>query len=102
MPQTQAEAAPAVLDEDAGPSCFATLTLTREQAGTALEDLPPDTPVSSDPATGGTVYYLTAEQFEDLLDELGDPPYTAEGDGGLARVILLPEGADGEAAEPLG
>ena len=102
VPQTQAEAAPAVLDEDAGPSCFATLTLTWEQAGTALEDLPPDTPVSSDPATGGTVYYLTAEQFEDLLDELGDPPYTAEGDGGLARVILLPEGADGEAAEPRG
>ena len=70
---------------------FATLTLTMDQAGSALEDLPPETPVSSDPDTGGTVYWLTAEQFTGLLEALGDPPYTAEGDGDLARVILLPE-----------
>ena len=100
-PQMQSGSA-AEATEDAAPSCFATLTLTREQAGTALKDLPPETPVSSDPATGGTVYYLTAEQFEELLDELGDPPYTAEGDGGLARVILLPEGAGGETLESFG
>ena len=70
---------------------FATLTLTVDQAGPALEDLPPDTPVSQDPATGGTVYWLTAEQFTALLEALDHPPYTAEGDGDLARVILLPE-----------
>ena len=70
---------------------FATLTLTPEEAGAALEDLPPDTPVSQDPATGGTVYWLTAEQFAGLLEALDDLPYTAEGDGDLARVILLPE-----------
>ena len=72
-------------------SWFATLTLTQEQAGTALEDLPADTPVSSDPATGGTVYWLTQEQFDALLVQLDNPPYSLEGDGGLARVILLPE-----------
>ena len=70
---------------------FATLTLTVDQAGPALEALPPDTPVSQDPATGGTVYWLTAEQFTALLEALDHPPYTAEGDGDLARVILLPE-----------
>ena len=72
-------------------SWFATLTLTPEQAGTALEDLPADTPVSPDPATGGTVYWLTQEQFDALLVRLGNPAYTLEGDGDLARVILLPE-----------
>lgn len=72
-------------------SWFATLTLTPEQAGTALEDLPADVPVSDDPDTGGTVYWLTAEQFDALLVQLGDPAYTVEGDGDLARVILLPE-----------
>lgn len=72
-------------------SWFATLTLTQEQAGTALEDLPADTPVSSDPVSGGTIYWLTQEQFDVLLVQLGNPSYTLEGDGDLARVILLPE-----------
>ena len=79
-----------VYKTDAG-TCFATLTLTPEQAGSALEDLPPETPVSRDPDSGGTVYFLTAEQFQDLLERLDHPAYTAEGDGSLARVILLPE-----------
>lgn len=72
-------------------SWFATLTLTQEQAGTALEGLPADTPVSSDPVSGGTIYWLTQEQFDALLVQLGNPSYTLEGDGDLARVILLPE-----------
>lgn len=73
------------------PSWFATLTLTPQQAGTALEGLPADAPVSSDPDTGGTVYWLTPDQFDALLTQLGDPAYTLEGDGDLARVIVLPE-----------
>ena len=72
-------------------SWFATLTLTQEEAGSALEDLPADTPVSPDPATGGTIYWLTQEQFDALLVQLGNPAYTLEGNGDLARVILLPE-----------
>lgn len=76
------------------PAFFATLTLTPEQAGSALEALPADTPVSSDPETGGTVYWLTADQFDALLASLGNPTYTQNGEGSLARVILLPESTD--------
>lgn len=74
--------------EDAG--WFATLTVAPEQADAALDALPPEVPVSSDPDTGGTVYWLTAEQFADLLEQLGDPAYEAGGQGSMARVILLP------------
>lgn len=72
------------------PACFAVLTLTPEQAGSALQELPEDTPVSSDPDTGGTVYWLTAAQFDELLARLNHPDYTKTGEGELAKVILLP------------
>ena len=92
QPETQSENGVAAATTTAqDPSWFATLTLTPEQAGTALDALPDNVPVSHDPETGGTVYWLTAEQFDALLAQLGDPAYTAEGDGELARVILLPE-----------
>ena len=92
QPETQSENGVAAATTTAqDPAWFATLTLTQAEAGTALDALPDDVPVSNDPATGGTVYWLTAEQFGDLLVQLGDPAYTAEGDGELARVILLPE-----------
>ena len=91
QPETQSENGVAAATATAqDPSWFATLTLTQEEAGTALEDLPADVPVSPDPETGGTVYWLTAEQFDALLAQLDAPAYTAEGDGELARVILLP------------
>lgn len=92
QPEAQGEnsvAAAATTAQDT--AWFATLTLTPAQAGTALETLPDDVPVSNDPDTGGTVYWLNAEQFETLLAQLGHPAYTAEGEGDLARVILLPE-----------
>ena len=92
QPEAQSDDGATAFTASAGTrSWFATLTLTPEQAGTALEDLPADTPVSPDPATGGTVYWLTQEQFDALLVRLGNPSYTPEGDGDLARVILLPE-----------
>lgn len=91
QPEAQSENGVAATTTAQVPSWFATLTLTREQAGTALDALPDDVPVSDDPDTGGTVYWLTAEQFDALLVQLGDPSYTAGGDGELARVILLPE-----------
>lgn len=91
QPETQSENGVAATTTSQAPSWFATLTLTQEQAGTALEDLPDDVPVSDDPDTSGTVYWLTAEQFDALLVQLDGPSYTLEGDGELARVILLPE-----------
>lgn len=94
QPETQSEdsvAAATTTTTAQDPTWFATLTLTPEEAGTALDELPDDVPVSNDPDTGGTVYWLTAEQFDALLAQLDNPAYTAEGDGDLARVILLPE-----------
>lgn len=90
QPEAQAENGPAAEAAQAS-SWFATLILTPAQAGTALDDLPADTPVSWDPDTGGTVYWLTAEQFSALLERLDDPACTLDGDGESARVILLPE-----------
>lgn len=92
QPEAQGENSVAAATTTAqDPTWFATLTLTPAQAGTALSELPDDVPVSNDPDTGGTVYWLTAEQFDALLAQLGHPAYTAEGEGDLARVILLPE-----------
>lgn len=88
--ETSRDAPESASAEDAS-AFFATLFLTREQAGSALDDLPGEITVSQDPDTGGTVYWLTADQFQTLVEQLGNPAYTLEGDGPMARVILLPE-----------
>ena len=87
-PEGESAVSPDSASQDA--ACFAVLTLTPEQAGSALQELPEDTPVSSDPDTGGTVYWLTAAQFDALLTRLDHPDYTKTGEGELAKVILLP------------